>query len=126
LGHESLSVLLFELDLASEVCCPECGSAPPAVCSRGAFESLHAASGAFDRLGCAGLRDAGHAVRGLGEGTPGLLKFCRIEGWRVIDNGLLASVESDEVLKVEAAEAAGEVAVCLETGVVPGCLGVRT
>jgi hypothetical protein len=47
-----------------------------------------------------------------------------VEGWRVVEDGLLAGVEVGELLVVEVAEAAGEVAVGLEAGVVPGGLGV--
>ena len=115
-----LPLLLFECDLAAKVCCLERGSAPLAMRLGGSLKALYLKLGAHG-FGCAGLRGGGHACRCRpGAGVPSLLQVCWVEGWRVVDDGLLAGIEVGELLIVEVAESAGEVAVGLQAGVVEG------
>lgn len=94
------------------------------MCSGDLFQALHLQPYAFEGLGWAVLPGSGHVSRALGEGVPGLLQLGWVERWRVSDDVLLAGIEVGELLVMEVAEAAGEVAVGLEAGVVPGGLGV--
>jgi hypothetical protein len=56
---------------------------------------------------------------------PSAFELIGVEGWGGFENELLAGVEVRELLVVEVAESAGEVAVGLQAGVVPSSTGVR-
>jgi hypothetical protein len=73
----------------------------------------------FGRAGrCATGRSCGS------QGVSGLHEFGRIEAGWIVEDGLLTGVEVAQLMVIEVAEAASEVAVGLELGVGPRGAGV--
>jgi hypothetical protein len=120
--------LQFESDLTSGRCGVGSRASPVAAGSGHSFESLD------DEL----LRRGGsRSSTGRDEPTtrtpsrgictlPRVHELARVEGRRIVEDGVLAGVEVGELLVVEVMEAAGEIAVGLKACVVPGGSGVWT
>lgn len=119
--------LLFEGDLTSGGCGLIRRSPPSLMRSSCSFEAVDQQMGTGDRLMRARVASRGGTPARLTRAckcSPGLVEFGRVGPGRVGDDGLLAGVEVGELDVVEVSEAAGEVAVGLESGVVPGSLRV--
>ena len=115
----SLSALVFERDLTSDVEGVGGGASPVAVGCGCAFES-------FDEELLGAARPGTRVARGSDgvEAVPGPFELGRVEGRGGAQDGLLAGVEVVECLVVEVAQAPGEVAVGCQPGVVPRGSGV--
>lgn len=115
--------MALESDLASDRLGIGGCASPVAVGLGSSFESLdlQLLGGGGRRAFVSGRDDrSAKASSGGIQALPGALKFAGVEGWRVVEGGLLAGVEFGEFLVAEVVEVSGHVAVGLQARVTPG------